>query len=105
LGEMATRRLSMESKRNALLFVKETAYNIVRHAGADQVNIEVTAVRKQLHLRIEDNGCGFNFESAWATSGSGLKNLKGRAEQLGGAMEIRTAPGQGTRVTLIARCH
>src|SRR5690606_25373557 len=102
LGDQGTTRLSMESKRNALLFVKEAVYNIVRHSGAEKVEIRLGASGNQLHLQIEDDGGGFEFESAWATSGAGLKNMKGRAEELGGAMEIRTAPGEGTRVVLTA---
>ena len=52
-------------------------------------------------MRIEDNGCGFNPQQAVRKDNHfGLQFMCERAEQLGGAMRVRSAPGAGTCVEL-----
>ena len=48
-------------------------------------------------LEVDDDGRGFDPATATAT-GQGLRNLRERAERLGGRTEIHSTPGQGTRV-------
>jgi signal transduction histidine kinase len=51
-----------------------------------------------LHLRIEDNGCGFDVDAV--TAGNGLANLRHRAEVLKGSLRITSESGKGTHITL-----
>ncbi|HYJ72897.1 MAG TPA: ATP-binding protein, partial [Actinomycetota bacterium] len=48
-------------------------------------------------LEVDDDGCGFDPTQAPRT-GQGLRNLRERADRLGGHTEISSTPGQGTRV-------
>lgn len=91
---------SLEFHRQVFLLFREAAHNISRHAHASQVRIEVRWKAKHFHLYIEDNGCGFDV--AAITAGNGLANLHHRATVLGGALNITSSPGNGTRVTLEA---
>jgi ligand-binding sensor domain-containing protein len=93
-------RLSLEFRRNIFLVFKESLHNIVKHAQASQVEIEVRRVRNQLHLRIQDNGAG--FDEIGTHTGNGLKNLRLRMSQLGGTAEIRSQPDCGTTIQLSA---
>ena len=101
--------LSAEVRHNLYLAFKEALNNVVRHAGASEVRISLQPLPsgQSFRLQVEDDGKG--FEEGQATpqnsdrvaNGNGLHNLRRRMEQLGGACTIESAPGVGTKVTLI----
>jgi len=91
-------KMSLEFKRTIFLFYKECLHNIVKHSAASMVNIDVLYAGRTVVLTITDNGKGFNPKSH--TSGLGLKNLKARAEQINGDLDISSEPGKGTRISL-----
>lgn len=84
--------------------VHEAFSNILRHARATQVTVRLAASRRRLTLEIRDDGVGFDpalVPSAPEAGGpQGLANLHRRAELLGAELEIRSAPGQGTALSL-----
>lgn len=91
-------KMSLEFKRTIFLFYKECLNNIVKHAAAKTVNIEIRSIGRGFVLTIADDGKGFNPNSH--TSGLGLKNLRGRADQLKGELVVSSEPGKGTRISL-----
>lgn len=91
----------------AFLFqaVRESLFNIVKHARVKQARVTLTrAPGGEAVIRIEDDGVGFDLQtSAGKENGSGgfgLFSIRERLEFLGGRMNIRSAPGAGTRVEL-----
>ncbi|WLQ07378.1 GAF domain-containing sensor histidine kinase [Arthrobacter oryzae] len=78
--------------------LSEGLSNAVRHSGADEINISLTALPDCVELNIMDNGCGFENP----TRVSGLDNMKHRAMALGGECTIKSRPGHGTRLTWTA---
>jgi signal transduction histidine kinase len=98
--EFKSETASLEFHRQVFLLFREAAHNITRHAHAAQVRIEVQWKAKHFHLRIEDNGSGFDV--AAVTAGNGLANLHHRATVLGGTLQITSRPGSGTCITLEA---
>jgi two-component system sensor histidine kinase DevS len=71
--------------------VREAVSNTVRHAGATTATVRVT-VHDELCIEISDDGRGVPED----VTGSGLRNLRRRAEQAGGSFSLETAPGGGT---------
>ncbi len=80
--------------------VQECLSNIVKHAEASHVYIHMSIEEDSLWLSIEDDGRGFNVEEQLRSQGMGLKNLYTRAELLNAHLEIDSAPGKGTLITL-----
>lgn len=80
---------------------QEALANVYRHAGASAIDVRLAFRDDSVSLEVQDNGRGFSVDSASA-SGRGLRNIHQRAGELGGHLEITSAPGQGTsvRVTL-----
>ncbi len=78
------------------LAVKETLNNVIRHASATKVELQMGQFEDRLEIVIADNGRGFD----WNTSrrGHGLANLKERLETLHGLCQIESQPGNGTTV-------
>lgn len=85
---------------------QEAINNVLKHAEATKLFINIDTDGQFLNLIIEDNGKGFYFEeksffSAEAVrKANGLRNMKERAELLGGTFTITSEPGKGTIVQL-----
>jgi PAS domain S-box-containing protein len=81
---------------------QEALTNIMRHAHAHQVKMELEQIGQELHLTIEDDGGGFDVEAAYerARIGTslGLISMRERVLLSGGHMEIESKPGQGTHI-------
>jgi signal transduction histidine kinase len=73
----------------------EACTNVIRHAGASRCRIDVDVRDGWLTLTVADDGTGFGAE---ATVGVGLRSMHDRAAEVGGSLEIRSAPG-GTTVS------
>jgi len=86
------------ARHDLFLAVKETLNNIVRHAGATQVDFRITVTNGQLEIVIMDNGKGFDVTSS--ANGKGLQSLPVRLARIGGRHEVKSTPGKGTVVTI-----
>ena len=92
-------QLDAELRRQVYLIFKEAVHNVARHSGATETHIALQVQERLLTLEVNDNGRG--IECWEAGEGNGLKSMKLRAAKLRGALEIRSAQGQGTTVILI----
>jgi signal transduction histidine kinase len=91
-------RLNADVRRNAFLIFKETINNVVRHASATAVTVEVTLEPRRVHMVVCDDGCG--FDTTTLASGHGLRSLDRRASSLGGSLAVVSSAGAGTRVSI-----
>ena len=91
-----------------LLFrdVRELLINVVKHARAAKVKVSVRRVDDRISVRVEDNGVGFDPKNVASVStkngGFGLFSIRHRLEELGGHLQIDSAPGRGCIVTMTA---
>jgi len=101
--------LTSEVRHNLFLAVKEILNNIVKHAGASEVLLELKLNDATATLEIQDNGRGLSRETAGAApaggrslaGGNGLDNLRKRAAAIGGQCRIHSERGGGTRIGLV----
>ncbi len=99
--KLSTLNLPLDFRRNLFLIFKEAITNIIRHADAKSVNIEMKRRNKMFLLIIADDGKGFNGVAN--SNGHGLKNMKNRAKLLNGKLIIESTQSNGTRLSLIAK--
>ncbi|MEJ8841376.1 PAS domain S-box protein [Lacibacter sp. H375] len=78
--------------------LQEQLNNIVRHADAKNVMVEMFQEDNKVYLFIADDGIGFNLQTV--KKGQGLMNIKSRAELQEGSVEILTNPGQGCKLVI-----
>jgi two-component system, NarL family, sensor histidine kinase DegS len=82
--------------------------NIVRHAAADSARIRVEYPEGRIRVTVQDNGVGFSLQDVSPTRdgrGLGLVGCSERLARIGGVFDIRSAPKQGTVLTLEAPRH
>ena len=84
--------------------VQELLFNVVKHAGVKSAQIAFSATEKDIAVTVSDDGQGFAptiLDTAVVKSGLGLLSLRERASYIGGHLFIESAPGQGSRITLM----
>jgi len=78
--------------------IQELIHNIVKHAHASQVLVQLVLEHPLLSITIEDDGIGFELKDGGCDKGIGLTNIRTRVENMQGAFSIDTAPGKGCSV-------
>jgi signal transduction histidine kinase len=79
---------------------QEALSNVARHSGASKVGVEwMVDSAQRATLRIADNGRGFDPQERRAGH-FGLDNMRSRAQEIGAAFLLTTAPGQGTELKI-----
>jgi signal transduction histidine kinase len=91
----------LESTTEIILFrvVQEAVNNVLKHAQASLVNIQLIQHENELVLMVEDNGIGFN-QGELKKEGIGLKNIRSRIAYLNGTLNIDSQPNNGTTITI-----
>ena len=84
--------------------IQEALTNVVKHSQAKNVSFAIAEDDSRVSLSVEDNGIGFDAKETLTRGpeekGLGLATMKGRAQMLGGDLNISTQAGKGTLVTL-----
>ncbi|HEY7031785.1 MAG TPA: ATP-binding protein [Thermomicrobiales bacterium] len=94
--EVSGVRLAPEVERAMIGIVREALHNVRKHANAESVRLEVRRVEDAVEIAVIDDGVG--FEGPSPTGHFGLEQIRELAEETGGRMETRSAPGAGTSV-------
>lgn len=93
------RGLSAELNTTFFRIFQETLTNIIRHAGATRVGVELREAAGRIILEVNDNGRGISDEEISNTQSMGLLGMRERATLMGGTFEIGPGPrGKGTKV-------
>jgi signal transduction histidine kinase len=97
-------RLRPEQAEHLHHLVTEAFSNVLRHAHATRVAVRMACARRSFTLEIRDDGAGFDARSTGGRArrgrAQGLANMRRRAELLDAQLEIESAPGRGTRLSL-----
>ena len=93
---------SPEAEINLYRIVQEGVNNIVKHSGATEALVAIRREEQALQLIIQDNGSGFNSESAPDANGGGfgLTGISERARMVGGRASFHSAAGKGTTISV-----
>jgi signal transduction histidine kinase len=87
--------------REIFRIAQEALQNALRHAAAEHIAVRLAADDGALLLEVADDGVGFDpAEPSLRTRSLGLTSMEERAQRLGGRLDIRSAPGEGTTVRL-----
>lgn len=104
---LAQEDLTLPDDEGVLLFqsVRELLINVAKHAGTDRATVALHVdEQRRLHVSVEDRGRGFEpaaIEAKPSGEHFGLFSVRERMQAMGGWLDIRSAIGRGTTVTLV----
>lgn len=78
--------------------LQELVNNIIKHAQANEITIQLIRDATELTLTVEDNGIGFDTSGLSKKAGMGIKNIESRIDYLNGTVVFDSTPGKGTTV-------
>jgi|GEM_PF-1598860 len=81
------------TRRNIFLCIKEALNNVIKHAGADWVQLDIQLLESTLIIKIKDNGKGFPVDPGGKFFSNGLKNMRNRMEQVNGKFQFFNEEG------------
>jgi PAS domain S-box-containing protein len=93
-------RLPPRIQHELLRFAQEAIRNAIRHASPTVVSVTLRWEPPNLVLQVKDNGSGISSASLEKSEGFGLRNMRIRASQINGKLEIHTAANHGTSIVL-----
>jgi signal transduction histidine kinase len=99
-----THRLQPATEATAYRIVQEALTNIANHAQADSCRVQLHRLPTTLLVTVDDDGRGFDPEVAaqsGARPGLGLLGIRERVTQLFGTLRLESAPGKGTKLTVV----
>jgi two-component system alkaline phosphatase synthesis response regulator PhoP len=94
-----TKNMEATVQTHLYRMVQESVNNILKHAHATHVTIQLESNENSIRLLIEDDGAG--FDQSVITHGFGLSSLHKRAEELDGILTITSSIGKGTSIALL----
>jgi signal transduction histidine kinase/ligand-binding sensor domain-containing protein len=103
----AQRRLPERLEQQLLRIAQEAIVNVTKHAGATKISVGLRVVEDKVHLRIVDDGQGFEeCETFLSADGHfGLIGMRERAQQLDGELELKSCRGAGTQIEVTVPLH
>ncbi len=90
--------LDPQAEAELYYIVVESLNNVLKHAAATRVTLQLTQAAQEICLQVCDNGCGFEVDQA--RPGMGLRNIRERVTSLGGRLTLASTPAGGTRLEL-----
>ncbi|NNF36305.1 MAG: sensor histidine kinase, partial [Saprospiraceae bacterium] len=92
-------RLEQTKEIMTYRIIQELVNNVIKHAGASTLLLQLDDVNGDLLLTVEDNGKGFNYQEALNAQGIGMKSILSRVKYLKGELDVSSS-SQGTCVVV-----
>jgi signal transduction histidine kinase len=80
--------------------VQELLQNVIKHAQSVNTIVQISYNAKKLYITVEDDGNGFDMETARKKNGMGLKNIETRVKILKGRIDFETAFGTSVMIEI-----
>jgi PAS domain S-box-containing protein len=97
------RRLPISVEKELFRIALEALNNVIKHANAQQVRVDLKFADESASLQITDDGVGFDPVAARESGGMGLLGMEERVRRIDGVLDIESAPGQGAAVRVEVR--
>jgi signal transduction histidine kinase len=92
----------VDSSKEIIIYriIQELLNNVLKHAAASEVLVQLIKEGDHLNILVEDDGKGFDPSILQNNRGAGWTNIRSRVDYLQGQLDVNSAPGKGTSVTI-----
>lgn len=94
------KRLNEQVETVLYRIIQETVNNVIKHADANELKIQIMKDDEGVTVTVEDNGKGFEKNNLHHSGGIGINNIFSRVAFLKGSIDIDTTPGKGTLILI-----
>ncbi len=94
-------KLPIDFKQNLYLILKEAINNAIKHSKCSVIQLDANARQDFIEVSVTDDGIGLNEDNI--ELGNGIKNIKQRAESIGGRVKWKSSPNHGTSLRFMGR--
>ncbi len=94
--------VTAQFRHHLFLICKEALHNIVKHARATDVSIQLEVAENSITLTLSDNGIGIPAAPPAPSHRNGRNNMRARVDAIGGTLQISRASPHGTTITITA---
>ena len=98
------KRIDSSIESSVYRIAQELINNSLKHAEADKLVMQLIMEGNRVHLTVQDDGKGFDITQIDETKSSGLRNIRSRVDTFKGRIDLTSAPGKGTEVTVEFNC-
>jgi len=96
--EISQRELTIQQRKAIYLISKEAINNAIKYSSCKNIFYKMNLTEDKMKLLIKDDGSGFSVSEM--SNGNGLTNMKARADEIGGNLNIQSGPADGTIIAL-----
>jgi two-component system, NarL family, sensor kinase len=93
-------RVESNLEINIYRIIQELVNNVIKHAEAKELTVQMIQEPERLCFIVLDNGKGFEMKDTLPAKGIGLASIKSRVDSFNGQMEINSSAGKGTEITI-----
>lgn len=101
LDKLKDIKLPIDFKQNLYLILKEAINNAIKHSKCSIIHLDANARKDVIEVSVTDDGIGIDENNI--DYGNGIKNIKQRAESIGGRVKWKSSPSQGTSVRFVGK--
>lgn len=94
-------KLPIDFKQNLYLILKEAINNAIKHSKCSTIQLDANTRKDFIEVSVTDDGIGIDEKKI--DSGNGLKNIKNRAESIGGRVKWKSEPNKGTSIRFVGK--
>lgn len=98
------KRIDEKLEVAAFRIVSELVNNALKHANASKINVQLVQEQNRVSITVHDDGCGFDPKLIDKSKSGGLNNIESRVVSFNGRIDILSAPGKGTEVSVEFKC-
>jgi signal transduction histidine kinase len=97
--------MQIDANKTIFLYrmVQESLNNIVKHASANHIDVQLLYREEHIHILIADNGKGFGDEEGIFSRGIGLRSIRQRAEMIHATVAVNSVVNKGTAIHLTCK--
>jgi PAS domain S-box-containing protein len=101
--QVGTAEIPLDNDRATAVFriIQESLTNILRHANASEVQLQLELMNRSLQIHLSDNGVGISTDALSKSRSFGIAGMRERIRLLDGEIDIVSQPGQGTHINIV----